>query len=122
MVVYKAIGEELNPEKLNIFNVNPEKELKEALIGSENRINLYKINVKKEANIIAYTNSVFYDNQNKTLPIGMDLSTKILLDSSKIRDLTSKPVKTFKVVTYEDEKDELSKIKVKTINVFEGEV
>ena len=122
LVVYKAIGEELNPEKLNIFNVNPEKELKEALIGSENRINLYKINVKKEANIIAYTNSVFYDNQNKTLPIGMDLSTKILLDSSKIRDLTSKPVKTFKVVTYEDEKDELSKIKVKTINVFEGEV
>ena len=121
-VVYKAMGEVLNPEKLNIFNANPEKEMKEALKGDETKINLYKINVKKDANIIAYTNSVFYDNQNKTLPIGMDLSTKVLLDSSKIEKLTAKPIKTFKVVTYEDEKNELSKIKVKTINIFEGEV
>lgn len=121
-VVYKAIGEQINLEKLNIFDVNPEKELKEALKGSETKINLYKINVKKDANIIAYTNSIFYDNQNKTLPIGMDLSTKVLLDSSKIEELTSKPTKTFKVVTYEEEKNELSKMKVKTINVFEGEV
>lgn len=122
LVVYKATEEVLNPEKLNIFNVNPEKEMKEVLRGSESKINLYRINVKKEANIIAYTNSVFYDNQNKTLPIGMDLSTKVLLDSSKIENLSSKPIKTFKVVTYEDDKNELSKIKVKTINVFEGEV
>lgn len=122
LVVYKALGEELNLEKLNVFNINPEKEMKEALIKDENKINLYKINVKKDANIIAYTNSIFYDNQNKTLPIGMDLSTKVLIDSSKITELTSKPIKTFKVVTYENEKDELSKIKVKTVNVFEGEV
>jgi len=120
--VYKAIDEELNLEKFNIFNINPEKELKEALKSEEAQINLYKINVKKEANIIAYTNSVFYDNKNKTLPIGMDLSTKVLLDSSKILELNLKPIKTFKVVTYEEEKDELSKIKVKTINVFEGEI
>ena len=52
----------------------------------------------------------------------MDLSTKVLLDSSKLEKLNSKPVKTFKVVTYEEDKNELSKIKVKTINVFEGEV
>ncbi len=122
LVVYKATDEILNPEKLNVFNINPEKEMKEALKQSESKINLYRINVKKDANIIAYTNSVFYDNQNKTLPIGMDLSTKVLIDSSKIEELTSKPVRTFKVVTYEDDKNELSKIKVKTINVFEGEV
>ena len=122
LVVYKALEETLNSEKLNVFNINPEKEMKVALAGEETKINLYKINVTKEANIIAYTNSVFYDNQNKTLPIGMDLSTKVLLDSSKISNSASKPVKTFKVVTYEDEKDELSKVKVKTINVFEGEV
>jgi len=122
LLVYKATTEVLNPEKLNIFNINPEKELKEALISEETKINLYKINVKKQANIIAYTNSVFYDNKYKTLPVGMDLSTKVLLDSSKITDLTARAVKTFKVVTYEEEKNELSKIKVKTINVFEGEV
>ena len=64
----------------------------------------------------------FYDNQNKTLPIGMDLSTKILIDSTKITYQNPKPIKTFKVVTYDEEKNELSKIKVKTINVYEGEV
>lgn len=121
-VVYKATTENLNPEKLNVFNVNPEKEIKEALAENENKINLYKINVKKDANVIAYTNSVFYDNQNKTLPLGMDLSTKVLLDSSKIEEITEKPIKTFKMVTYEEEKNELSKVKVKTINVFEGEI
>ena len=121
-VVYKAIEEPLNLEKFNIFNINPEKELKEACKACDSQINLYKINVTKEANIIAYTNSVFYDNKNKTLPIGMDLSTKVLLDSSKIEEISINPVKTFKVVTFEEEKNELSKIKVKTINVFEGEV
>ena len=122
LVVYKATEEPLNVEKLNIFNINPEKEVQEACRNYDTKINLYKINVKKDANIIAYTNSLFYDNKNKTLPIGMNLSTKVLLDSSKLEKITSKPVKTFKVVTYEEDKNELSKIKVKTINVFEGEV
>lgn len=122
LVVYKAIPETLNSEKLNIFNINPEKEVKEALNSDETKINLYKINISKETNIIAYTNSVFYDNQNKTLPIGMNLSTNVLLDSSNLAEITLKPIKTFKIVTYEDDKNELSKIKVKTINVFEGEI
>ncbi len=121
-VVYKATDEALNIDKFNIFNVNPEQEVKEAIKSNQNTINLYKINVKKDANVIAYTNCVFYDNKNKTLPIGMDLSTKVLLDSSNITDLNSRPIKTFKMVSYEDEKNELSKIKVTTINVFEGEV
>ena len=122
LVVYKATEEPLNVEKLNIFNINPEKEVQEACRNYDTKINLYKINVKKDANIIAYTNSLFYDNKNKTLPIGMNLSTKVLLDGSKLEKITSKPVRTFKVVTYEEDKNELSKIKVKTINVFEGEV
>ena len=52
----------------------------------------------------------------------MDLSTKALIDSSNITDLTNKPVKKFKIVTFEDEKNELSKIKVKTVNVFEANI
>jgi len=121
-IAYKAMEEPLKLEELNIFNINPEKEIKEALKSGENKLNLYKINVNKNSNVIAYTNSVFYDNKNKTLPIGMDLSTKVLVDSSKIEHLSAKPIKTFKIVTYEDGKNELSKIKVKTINVFEGEI
>ena len=122
ITVYKTMTDEINLDKLNVFNLNPEKDLKKALKEGTSKINLYKINVSKEANIIAYTNSVFYDNQYRTLPIGMDLSTNVLVDSSKIEELSKKPIKTFKIVTFEDEKNELSKIKVKTVNVFEGNI
>ena len=122
ITLYKAMGEEIDLNKFNVFNLNPEKDIKKAIKESSSKINLYKINVSKDANIIAYTNSVFYDNQNRTLPIGMDLSTNVLIDSSKIELISSKPMKTFKIVTFEDEKNELSKIKVKTVNVFEGNI
>ena len=122
ITVYKAMTDEINLDKLNIFNLNPEKDLRKVLKEGTSKINLYKINVSKEANIIAYTNSVFYDNQYRTLPVGMDLSTNVLVDSSRIEDISKKPIKTFKIVTFEDEKNELSKIKVKTVNVFEGNI
>lgn len=35
--------------------------------------------------IIYYSNIMFYDNFNKTLPVGMDLSSKVLVDLSKIK-------------------------------------
>lgn len=123
ITIYKAIAkEELNVEKFNIFNLSAEKEINKVSKENENKINLYKINVQKNANIIAYTNSIFYDNKNRTLPIGMDLSTNVLIDSSRIIELSDKPIKTFRMVTFEDPMNELSKIKVKTINVFEGKI
>ena len=74
--------------------------------------------LKKGNNAISYTNNIFYDNQNKTLPIGQDLSTKILVDMTKLF-LTLKENTSFKIVEFENEKDDFSKIVIKTINVFE---
>ena len=117
--VYKAIVEDkLDDRKINVFNINPEKEIEEAIKGEKNRINFYKINLKEGANAISYTNCIFYDNQNKTLPVGQDLSTKILVDITKL-DLKLKEKSTFKIVNFEDETDEFSKISIKTVNVFE---
>ena len=117
--VYKAIpGEELNPSQINIFNINPEKEIKELLQTEENKINFYKINLKEGINAVGYTNIIFYDNQNKTLPIGQDLSTKILIDVSKL-ELELKEKSEFKIVEFENEKDDFSEINIKTVNLFE---
>lgn len=117
--VYKAIpGEELNPSQINIFNINPEKEIKELLQTEENKINFYKINLKEGINAVGYTNIIFYDNQNKTLPIGQDLSTKILIDVSKL-ELELKEKSAFKIVEFENEKDDFSEINIKTVNLFE---
>ena len=121
--VYKAVfGAELNMDELNLFNINPEKELKKAIDGSEeNKINLYKISLKEGSKAIGLTNSIFYDNQNKTLPIGMDLSTQVLIDGSKLNfKLENKT--NFKIVELENGNSDFSKVIIKNVTVFEYEV
>ena len=113
--IYLAINEKkIDEQQLNIFNLNPEKEIKKALEQDGNKINLYKINLNRNDNAIIYTNSVFYDNQNKTLPIGMDLSTKVLFDMAKA-NLEVENKKTFRIA----ETDEDGKLSVITVNVIE---
>lgn len=90
------------------------------MIEDGNKINLYKINVKEGTNGVAFTNIIFYDNQNKTLPLGMDLSTKVILNTAKLHlNLLSK---TFKVAKLEDEKDDFSEVLVKDVEVYEYEI
>ena len=85
----------------------------------ENIINFYKINLKKGVNAINYTNIIFYDNQNKTLPLGQDLSTKILVETSNLK-LKLKEKSEFKIVTVED--DNISKPNIKTVNLLEYDI
>ena len=120
--VYKAVlDDKLNNKEINVFNINPEEEIKDAMIEDGNKINLYKINVKEGTNGVAITNIIFYDNQNKTLPLGMDLSTKLILNTAKLHlNLLSK--KTFKVAKLEDEKDDFSEVLVKDVEVYEYEI
>ncbi len=120
--VYKAIiNDKINYKDINIFNINPEKELKEILITGANQINFYKINLKEGSNAISFTNCIFYDNQNRTLPIGQDLSTKILTDISKVKiKLQSK--KLFNVVDFKNKNDDFSDIYTKTICVYEYDI
>ncbi len=117
--IYKAIvDEKIDDRRFNIFDINPENEINEAIKTENSKINFYKINLKEGTNAISYTNCIFFDNQNKTLPVGQDLSTKMLVDISKL-NLTLKDKTTFKIVRFEDEHDDFSKIEIKNINVFE---
>ena len=120
--VYKAIiGDTLNQKDINVFNINPENEIKEILHQKGNKINLYKINIKRGTNAISFTNIIFYDNQNKTLPIGQDLSTKMLVDLSKVK--MEKTAKTeFKIASMQDEKDDFSKVDIKHVTVYEYDI
>lgn len=117
--VYKAITEEkIDDRKINIFNVNPENEIKENLNEDGKKIYFYKFNLKEGTNGIAYTNSIFYDNQNKTLPVGQDLSSKILIDVNKL-NLLLKNKTTFRILEFEDNKNDFSKTNIKTVYVYE---
>ncbi len=120
--VYKAYSnEKLNNNNLNIFNINPEIEIENIIKQKENKINLYKVNLKRGINAISYTNIIFYDNQNKTLPLGQDISSNILVDLSK-QELIEKEKQEFKILSFENEKDDFSKITVKTITVYEMDI
>lgn len=120
--VYKAIvDDKLDDRMFNIFNINPENEIAEAIKREGSKVNFYKLNLKEGSNAISFTNCIFYDNQNKTLPIGQDLSTKMLVDVSNLV-LKLKSKNTFKLAELEDEKDDFSKINVKTVTVFEFDV
>ena len=120
--VYKALdGRELNQKEINVFNINPEDEMKEAIKFDGDKINLYKLNVKEGTKGVGFTNIIFYDNKNKTLPIGMDLSTKMIVDISKLH-LNLLKKKSFKMANFEDKDDDFSQFNIKNVNVFEYEI
>lgn len=119
--VYKAMQDKILDEKeINIFDINPETEIKNIIKQDKSKINFYKINLKQGSSAISFTNCIFYDNQNKTLPIGQDLSTKILVDVSKL-NMELKEKYSFKMVDFEKENEDFSPITIKTITVFEYE-
>ena len=85
------------------------------------KVNLYKMNFDKNIKAVALSNCVYYDNQNKTLPVGMDKDTRILakiLDT----DISLDSKKVIRVGRLEDENDISSKLIIKTINVLEYDI
>ena len=79
------------------------------------------MNLAKGVKAVAFANCVYYDNQNKTLPDGMDSDTRILakiLDT----DITLENKKVIRVGLLEDEKDDSAKLIIKTIHLLEYNV
>lgn len=111
-------GVTIDANKINIFNLDAEDEIKKAIEKSEdNKINLYKIKLGKGSNVIAFSNCIYYDNQNKTLPVGMDNDTRIIAKLSDMNiELDSK--KVIKVGKLDDE-EMGTKLIVKNINILE---
>ena len=125
--IYKLINEkEINKNNINLFNFNPVDEIEHAdknnnssnMEIGKNKAYLYKINLSQKINAVPLTNIFFYDNQNKTLPVGMDLSTQILVDVNKLY-LSKKDNFDFNYITFENEADEFSNIKINKVNVIE---
>lgn len=120
--VYKAInGKLLNNKEINVFNINPEKEMQEAVNAFGDNINLYKFHIKDGTNGVGFTNIIFYDNQNKTLPVGMDLSTKLIVDTSKLH-LKLVDKREFNIGSFDDCDDDFSDFSVKSVSVFDYEI
>ena len=110
--------ENIDANKFNVFNLDVKDEILKAIEKSKgNKVNLYKMNIKKGINILAFTNCVYYDNQNKTLPVGMDKDTRAII-KLKDTDITLDSKNTVRIGILEED-DNSSKLSIKTINVLE---
>ena len=111
--VYKETKE---LKEFNIFNINPEDAITRFKNSEEKETNLYKINLKEEDKVVALTNIIYYFNNNKTLPLGMDVEEGLLLEKDKAEEKI-KEAKTINLVCYKNPHNEMSKIEIKKIHV-----
>lgn len=81
--IYKLSSEEsLNEKSFEILNINLKEEIENGCNDKE-KVHMFKLNLKEKMPVMFYTNIIFYDNLNKTLPEGMDIGSKVLIDLSK---------------------------------------
>lgn len=69
---------------INVFNMNPQETIYSELKSKKENLILCKVNIKENMPIIYYSNIIFYDNFNKTLPLGMNLSSDVLVNLDKM--------------------------------------
>lgn len=119
--IYKADTEEFVKNTFNVFNIRGTIAISDLIEKDTDTFNIYKINLKENTPIIAFTNIAYFENNNRTLPLGMNVSEEILLNSNLI-DLELKSKQKLKIVSYKDPKDQLSDVEVKTIDVEEYDI
>lgn len=122
MPLYKIvpISKNIEEEEFDLFNIDLENELEQFASDAEGAYNLICLNYKEGMPLLYYTNAMFYDNTNKTLPIGMNLSSKVLVDNRRL-DFSLVNKTKFRTNLYFSEHD-LKNPKCKDIFVYEYDV
>ena len=78
LCLYKASVEKLSSDGFEKFSLTPKGALEK--VENDKEVYLYKINIPEGTNLIFYSNIIFFDNNNQTLPLGMDISQETLID------------------------------------------
>jgi len=117
---YKAATKKIE-NKFEIFNLKGKEAIYNLLKEDVSEISLYKINLKENTPVLVFSNIVYFENSNKTLPLGMNVSENVLLNNNLI-ELKLKSEEQIKIVSYKNPNDKLSDIQVKTIKVEEYEL
>lgn len=120
MYVYKATTEPLEFNQIKDVSLDSEEELKEFLKEDTGcgKIYLYKIKLLEGMHYLAFSNIIFFDNKNMTLPVGMNLSSKILVDLAEVK-AKEKNIKKLNKLQFEELEDDFSEITIKNIEIIE---
>ena len=123
MPIYLATEntEEIDKFGYGFYDIIPEKALQRIRNSKENEFNLYKINLQEKMPLIYMTNIMYYDNYNQTLPLGMNVDEKVLIDADKFEFIPNNMI-TFNISDDFEKKEIISKPSVKKIMLCEYEV
>lgn len=113
--VYYASQQKLEELPMQVFSINPEEAIEDK--RQEKTINLYRLNIKEKMPIIYFTNIVYYDNHNKTLPLGMNVTSKCLIRLNDY-ELIQKQKREFRIANLIDEFN----IEITNIHVYEYDI
>lgn len=113
--VYIASKEELNLKGLHTFYIDPNEALEQ--YKDEKEIKLYKIHLEENSKVIYFSNSVYYDNYNKTLPLGMNIGTKGIIDINRYK-LENICKDDFRIIEMLDEFN----IKIQKVDTYEYKI
>ena len=113
--LYKASNEKRDPDWFDKFSVNPFETLDNLEKTSTSKETyLYKINVPENTKLVFYSNITFFENNNQTLPLGMDISQEGLINMDKYK-LELKGKDEFNINIFKNEFDNF----VKNVKVYE---
>ena len=104
MPIYRIIpiNDKVHETGFEFYNLNMEKELEQYSHKEESAIKIIKLNIKEDMPLVYMSNIIFFDNMNNTLPKGMNLSSKVLIDCDKFNFTLAKKTK-FKTNKYFNE-------------------
>ena len=94
MSLYMATDTEINRQGFSVFNIDPKNAINN--LGKKDKINMYRVNLKHGVPAIYFSNIIYYDNANKTLPLGLNISDKVLVDMQDF-NLIPKKQKLFRI-------------------------
>lgn len=123
MELYRIVNGKtlLDIDELCLYDMDCIKCMEEDKNNKDTDINLYKITIKENMPLIFLSNIIFYDNTNETLPVGMNLSTKVLLDTS-LFEFALRDRKEFKTNMYSNNDNDATELEVKNVTVYEYEL
>lgn len=121
--LYKVcqITEKVKEQSFDVYNISVENALEEYNDDGEGALNLIKLNYKEGMPLLYYSNIIFYDNNNQTLPMGMDLSSSVFLDCKRLEFKLVRKDK-FRTNKYFTESNNLVLPKSKDVFVYEYDV
>ena len=118
MPIYRIIpiNNRVHTSSFEFYKKKKKKELEQYKHKEESAIKLIKLNIKEEMPLVYMSNIIFFDNINNTLPKGMNLSSKVLIDCDKFDFTLAKKTK-FKTNKYFNESNTIAE-DPKTVYIY----